>query len=93
MISSDRPKKKKESTKKAEAIRVKALAKDLFPQLLMIGYSNISHEVRASIDGGRLDQAEAIKRQMAASVSEYAIVCAIQFEDTWKKKRGQFYAD
>ena len=89
----DRPKIKKESTKKAEAMRVKALAKELFPRLLIIGYSNISHEVKASLEGGQVEQAESIKRQMAASVAEYSIVSAMEFEKTWKKKRGIFFAD
>ena len=89
----ERKPKKKETTKKAEALRVKVLAKELFPRLLIIGYSNISHEVKASLEGGRAEQAESIKRQMAASVAEYSIVCAMEFEKTWKKKRGQFYAD
>ena len=89
----NRPKVKKESVKKAEALRVKSLAKELFPRLLIIGYSNISHEVKAALEAGQVEQAESVKRQMAASVAEYSIVSAMEFERVWKKKRGQFYAD
>lgn len=93
MLASNRTKKTKETTKAKRAIAVKKLAELLYPRLLIIAYSNIGAEVRGSMEAGRVEQAESLKKQMAAATADFSILCSKEFHAAWKRKRGEFYAD
>ena len=79
-----------EDIKKAKAARIKEHAKVMLANIIAVGYPNVVGLLKAA--PSEEDQ-RAIKKGLCSSASVLAILAASEFEDAWKKGKGEFLAD